>query len=59
MPHTDLVSEFVDKLGTFYEVVDNKVQENGPVNGTSEAPQPDIPHIIKTYQKTGLHAGNF
>ncbi|CAD5126139.1 DgyrCDS14308 [Dimorphilus gyrociliatus] len=33
MPHTNMVSEFVEKLGNFYEIVD----ENGSTIGTKEA----------------------
>ena len=28
MPHTEMVAEFVEKLGSFYEVVDDKVPKH-------------------------------
>ena len=31
MPHTNMVAEFVEKLGSFYELVDDKLTVNGSV----------------------------
>ena len=40
MPHTTMVAEFVEKLGNFYELVDDKTLKNGPgaTSATSKVP---------------------
>lgn len=44
MPHTAMVAEFVEKLGTFYELVDDTTSVQKPAKGS--VPEGDVPNGV-------------